>query len=202
MKPLADTKWPGRCQSVPDGVVTWLLDGAHTVESLTSCGEWAWSSTASSSGTVSPKDPRPPTPNVLVFNCSGGRAGETLLGALLDAGAKTANLSREELGKTFIKVVFCTNVTYSSGEFKGDLTAHAIDPNDLSALATQTQLADAWRKINPDFQGDVHVVPSIEHAVKIVRETEGAPAALVAGSLHLVGGVMEVAGLQDALSMV
>lgn len=200
VKPLAATRWPGRCQAVGDGAVTWLLDGAHTVESLTSCGEWAWSSSAA--GAVSPNDPRPPAPNVLVFNCSGGRAGETLLGALLDAGAKTAGLSREELGRTFSKVVFCTNVTYSSGEFKGDLTAHAIDPNDLSALATQTQLADAWRKVNPDYGGEVHVVPSIEHAVKIVRATEGTPAALVAGSLHLVGGVMEVAGLQDALSMV
>ncbi len=51
--------------------MTWLLDGAHTTESLRSCGEWAWAEAK---------------PNVLVFNCSGGRQSESLLGALLDAG--------------------------------------------------------------------------------------------------------------------
>lgn len=41
---------------------------------------------------------------------------------------------------------------------------------------------------------------SIEHAVNIINDLEK-PEVLVAGSLHLVGGVMEVAGLQHALSM-
>lgn len=103
-EPLRRTKWPGRCQSVKKGQVMWMLDGAHTTESLRSCGEWAWSEGE---------------PNVLIFNCSGGRAGETLLGALLDAGAKTSGKSRQELGRTFDKVLFCTNVTYTSGGFKG-----------------------------------------------------------------------------------
>jgi folylpolyglutamate synthase len=44
-------------------------------------------------------------------------------------------------------------------------------------------------------------VPSIEHAVRIVRaeaERDGTEVeVLVAGSLHLVGGVMEVAGLAE-----
>lgn len=97
-----------------------------------------------------------------------------------------------------------------------DLTSHAIDPNDLAALATQHALADAWSKVNPSYPKDkIHVVPSIQHAVEIVRKTgSGSNASaqeggagkgkqvLVAGSLHLVGGVMEVAGLQYALSMV
>lgn len=103
-QPLALTKWPGRCQRVERGEVTWLLDGAHTTESLRSCGEWAWAESK---------------PNVLIFNCSGGRAGESLLGSLLEAGAKERGVSREELGKEFGTVVFCTNVTYTSGGFKG-----------------------------------------------------------------------------------
>jgi len=187
VQPLAETKWPGRCQTVTKGDVTWLLDGAHTVESLRSCGEWAWST--------------PDKPNVLIFNCSGGRQGETLLGALLDAGSKTAGVTREELGKTFDTVIFCTNVTYTDGHFKGDLTAAAIDPNDLAALATQRQLRDAWLAINPGYDPEkVHAVPSIQHAVNIV-DGLGQKNVLVAGSLHLVGGVMEVAGLQFALGM-
>jgi folylpolyglutamate synthase len=187
VKPLAETKWPGRCQTVTKGAATWLLDGAHTVESLRSCGEWAWSTADA--------------PNVLIFNCSGGRQGETLLGALLDAGARTAGASPADLGKTFDTVIFCTNVTYTDGHFKGDLTAHAIDPNDLAALATQHQLRDAWLALNPAFDAArVHAVPSIQHAVNIV-EGLGEKNVLVAGSLHLVGGVMEVAGLQFALGM-
>lgn len=82
-----------------------------------------------------------------------------------------------------------------------DLTSLAIDPNDLSALATQHSLASAWSNLFPNYPSDnIHVVASIEHAVNIVKELEK-PNVLVAGSLHLVGGVMEVAGLQDALSM-
>lgn len=47
---------------------------------------------------------------------------------------------------------------------------------------------------------NVHVLPSIEHAVGVVREVanSGRPVeALVTGSLHLVGGLIEVAGLSD-----
>lgn len=193
--PLAATRWPGRCQTAPDeqdANITWLLDGAHTVESLRSCGEWAWGAEEKEKSV---------TPNVLIFNTSGGRQSEVLLAALLDAGAATSGADRTALGQRFSDVIFCTNVTYTDGHFKGDLTAAAIDPNDLAALATQRALADAWGKLVPDFKGKVHVVPSIEHAVNIVRGGEGERGVLVAGSLHLVGGVMEVASLQKALSM-
>jgi folylpolyglutamate synthase len=103
-QPLADTKWPGRCQVVQDGETRWLLDGAHTTESLTSCGKWAWSEGK---------------PDVLIFNCSGGRAAEMLLASLLDAGAETLGKSVEDLGAGFEEVVFCTNVTFADGNFKG-----------------------------------------------------------------------------------
>ncbi|KAK8865871.1 hypothetical protein IAR55_001019 [Kwoniella newhampshirensis] len=188
IEPLASTRWPGRCQLVSQSPVTWLLDGAHTVESLRSCGEWAWSEGKK--------------PDVLVFNCSGGRAAESLLGELLETGARTQGVSREDLGKQFDSVIFCTNVTYTDGHFKSDLDAKAIDPNDLSQLATQNALRDTWLSFNPTFPPErAHAVASIQHAVKIVGDLEGEKQVLVAGSLHLVGGVMEVAGLQDALSM-
>lgn len=46
-----------------------------------------------------------------------------------------------------------------------------------------------------------HVVGSIQHAVDIVKGLKGQEV-LAAGSLHLVGGVMEVAGLQGHLGMI
>ena len=40
---LEETKWPGRCQTVPDpqtNKLTWYLDGAQTLESLDCCMQW------------------------------------------------------------------------------------------------------------------------------------------------------------------
>ncbi len=107
---LQSARWPGRCQKVVVGKITWLLDGAHTTESLQSCGKWAWDEGQ---------------PDVLVFNTSGGRAGETLLGSLLEAGAQTAGTSSADLGTSFDSVIFCTNVTYVHGHFKGGRSAKA-----------------------------------------------------------------------------
>lgn len=53
----------------------------------------------------------------------------------------------------------------------------------------------------PNFpKENIHVLPSIEHAVGVVRGeiSSGRPVeVLVTGSLHLVGGLIEVAGLSD-----
>ena len=79
-----------------------------------------------------------------------------------------------------------------------DLTSKAISDGDLAALKTQHELATAWRELVPTFSEDkVHVLPSIEHAVDIIRQSPKPVDVLVAGSLHLVGGVIEVAGLKD-----
>lgn len=81
-----------------------------------------------------------------------------------------------------------------------DLTTHAIAESDLAQLKTQQDLASAWKALVPSFPAsNVHVLPSIEHAVRIVRGVSGKDKkdvdVLVAGSLHLVGGVIEVADL-------
>lgn len=124
-KSLAETKWPGRCQKVQQGETTWLLDGAHTVESLSSCGEWAWAEGK---------------PDVLVFNCSGGRAGEVLLGALLKSGAKTSGVEEGQVGKAFKEVIFCTNVTYTDGHFKGGKSL-SCSPSGLLLLRSSSLIA-------------------------------------------------------------
>jgi folylpolyglutamate synthase len=50
-----------------------------------------------------------------VFNCTSGRSAESLLKALLSAGGADPSTR----GNSFDHVVFCTNVTYSDGGFKG-----------------------------------------------------------------------------------
>lgn len=95
-----------------------------------------------------------------------------------------------------IKPVLCLNEILLI-----DLTAVSLAPDDLAQLKTQNQLADAWKSVVPSFPQDcIHVLPSIEHGVRIVRgvtEGESPVKVLVAGSLHLVGGVIEVADLAE-----
>lgn len=64
-------------------------------------------------------------------------------------------------------------------------------------LATQHELAAVWTQLNPDSKVPVHVLPSIEDAVKLVRglAKDADVDALVTGSLILVGGVFAVTDL-------
>jgi folylpolyglutamate synthase len=84
-----------------------------------------------------------------------------------------------------------------------DLTSRQIETADEGPVKTQSEFAVAWKSLIPEFPtDDVHVLPSIEHAIRVVRGIqskveEGEVDVLVAGSLHLVGGVIEVAGLAD-----
>ncbi|KAI5474406.1 hypothetical protein MNV49_003374 [Pseudohyphozyma bogoriensis] len=174
---LKKTSWPGRCQIAKDPQVglTWFLDGAHTVESLKCCGDWfAESSSASAK-------------KVLIFNCTSGRSGLSLLGTLLLALPPSP----------FSHVVFCTNTTYSSGASKGDLTSNAVDTKDLETLATQRELAAAWEELtataSPESKAEVHVLGSIQEAVELAKAVGGETEVLVTGSLHLVAlGLREI----------
>ncbi len=81
-----------------------------------------------------------------------------------------------------------------------DLTTKALSDTELTELTTQKQLAEAWSSIVPGFpQDNLHVLPSIEHVVNQIKDIGGSSPVkvLVAGSLHLVGGMIEAAGLSD-----
>ncbi|KAK7470479.1 Folylpolyglutamate synthetase [Stygiomarasmius scandens] len=200
---LKNAKWPGRCQTVLDPAyarTTWYLDGAHTVESLDCCIDWFVSPGRGLSLDTMSTSRRP---RVLIFNCTSGRSGPSFLGGInqkIISQLETYK-SPENVANFFDEVIFCANVTYADGAFKGDLTAVSIPEADLAQLKTQHQLADAWSAIYPSFPKDrLHVLPSIEHAIRVVRKIGGGdqPAdVLVTGSLHLVGGVIEVAGLSE-----
>ena len=72
---LADARWPGRAQTVPDrdssapaeaccGNLTFHLDGAHTGESAATCAEWFAGVAQADEAAQSV-----PSERVLVFNC-------------------------------------------------------------------------------------------------------------------------------------
>ncbi|KAL9939362.1 hypothetical protein V8E36_002175 [Tilletia maclaganii] len=216
---LEAAHWPGRCQRVPTGpssetTTTYFLDGAHTTDSLALCARWFVnevardaSSSSSTDGTTRRKRRR-----VFIFNCTNGRSGTALLGAVLEEielhlsrsegrGGSTDQAPAEEgQGKYararayFTDVAFCTNVTFRDGRSAGDLTSKAVDPADLEALTVHRDLRDAWLSLvgleaAAGAGATVHVLPSIEDALLLAREVEGSDV-LVSGSLHLVGGVM------------
>ncbi|KAG9222574.1 hypothetical protein CCMSSC00406_0002909 [Pleurotus cornucopiae] len=199
---LEKARWPGRCQTVQDPkyeTTTWFIDGAHTTESLDCCIQW-FVSPGVGIGFSSP-----PT-RILVFNCTSGRSGDAFLGGILAKAAaqlKLHNQNDTDATHLFDHVIFCTNVTYADGGFKGDLTSHAISNDDLVQLKTQRMLEAAWTSLVPEFpKSNIHVLPSIEHAVNTIRQVDRESdtkqtQVLVAGSLHLVGGVIEVAGLSE-----
>jgi len=199
---LAKTRWPGRCQTVPDPIhprTTWFLDGAHTHDSLDCCMQWF----VSPDEVLRPK--KEPSRRVLLFNCTSGRSGPAFLTNMLaKANSQLRVHGHDETSDGFFHhVIFCTNVTYVNGGFKGDLTTYAVSDFDLSHLTVQNELAAAWPSMAPSFpSSNIHVLPSIEHAIGVVRNLEKQDCdmsldVLVTGSLHLVGGVIEVAGLSD-----
>ncbi|KAI0030714.1 FolC bifunctional protein [Vararia minispora EC-137] len=200
---LEYTKWPGRCQTVQDPRhpnITWFLDGAHTIESLECCMQWFVSPDAALR--LTPSSER--RTRVLVFNCTHGRSGPRFLACMLATAAEQLKLyaSSEDTHSLFDLVVFCTNVTYADGHYKGDLTAVGIPEDELKHLTVQHELASAWKALAPDFPHDrVHVLPSIEHAVRLIQNVAGSGSnstdILVTGSLLLVGGMIESANLSD-----
>ncbi|KAF8517828.1 tetrahydrofolylpolyglutamate synthase [Gautieria morchelliformis] len=202
IKGLQDTRWPGRCQEIQDTNspgMTWFLDGAHTVESLVCGMEWFTSTGVG----VKPDAAREMTTRLLIFNCTSGRSGGEFLAAMLDT--VDVQLRHHTIGGSskdfFDHVVFCTNVTYVDGGSKPDFVSLNISEDSVANLTIQKGLAAAWLSLIPEFPpSHVHVLPSVQHAIEIARSLHGQRKSLdvlVCGSLHLVGGVIEVADLAE-----
>ncbi|CAE6387885.1 unnamed protein product [Rhizoctonia solani] len=193
---LSEARWAGRCQRIADPSnerLQWLLDGAHTIESLTSCAEWYFSPELAFRDTNLKR--------TLIFNCSGGRAGRQFLDTLLQkAAAKMvpANYEASHPGLLFERVIFCTNVTTPA---EMDQSIKKAEREEVLALTTQREFADAWSELVPMYtKENVHVFATIQDAVDLVRSSQSAGEpmdVLVIGSLHLVGGLIGVAKLED-----
>jgi folylpolyglutamate synthase len=165
------------------------------------------------------------TTRLLIFNCTSGRSGEGFLATILDT--IDTQLRRQNIGYSsqtfFDHVIFCTNVTYIDGRSKPGQSAFfsfakatpvVLNPvtfldfislgtpeSSLEKLTLQHELAAAWSSLVPEFPAsDVHVLPSIQHAIGVTRSLQSQSKSLdvlVCGSLHLVGGVIEVADLAE-----
>ncbi|KAL1998292.1 hypothetical protein VTN02DRAFT_6457 [Thermoascus thermophilus] len=199
-KGLAETQLGGRCETRHERNISWYIDGGHTLESIRVAAEWFASQIIvnSSSTEAAGKKPR-----VLIFN-------QQTRDSVALARALHQTLS-DALGsvKPFTHAVFCTNVTYKDAGYRPDLVSINTNASDVEKLKVQKTLAETWKTIDPS--ATVEVLGTIEEAVEFVRDLaekesgvvsgdESAVMALVTGSLHLVGGFLDVIETKPATS--
>lgn len=207
---LEQVQWPGRCETRHERNITWYIDGGHTLESIDVAAKW-FASQIHSSGprnavpnpnTTHTKPTSLPTPKpktILIFNQQ-TRDAAALARALHRTLADALDDSRP-----FTHAIFCSNVTFKEQGFKPDLVSVNTNSQDVQALSVQRGLASVWGEL--DGLAEASVVGSIEEAVGVVRglagmggdggkgEEEdgvGEVRVLVTGSVHLVGGFLEV----------
>ena len=181
---LEATRWPGRCEVRIEGNILWHIDSGHTLESIEVAASWFASQ-------VSPlelgKNER--MTRILLFNQQTRDAN-----ALARALHNTLATALEE-ERPFTHVVFCTNVTFKESGFRPDLQSMNTDAAAVQSLEVQNGLAETWKGIDPE--ANVKVVGSIEEAVEwcrgvVKKQGDEEVMVLVTGSVHLVGGFLEV----------
>lgn len=173
----------GRCEVRLDALrqgLTWYVDGGHTLESIEMAATWFASTAAQSQSDLQRKT------RILIFNQQ-TRDAASLARKLHDTLASALNDKHP-----FKHAIFCTNTTYKDAGFKADLVSINTNKSDVDTLKVQKELAGSWDSIDPD--ASVHVLSTIEEAISKARELapEDQVEVLVTGSLHLVGGVIEV----------
>ena len=199
---LREVRWAGRCETRRERDLTWHIDGGHTSESIQVVGEWFKDQFPSSTAVVSQVIKKRSPPRILLFNQQ-TRAGVPLLQKLVQAvGSDSPD------GIKFTHAIFCTNLTYANSGYKADLVSINANGQAVEDLSVQYELATFWRDLMLDQNErcDVHVVRTIEDAVMTCRKIaqdwnsedahsdrpDDKPIVLATGSLHLVGGLLEV----------
>ncbi|KAK8213963.1 Mur ligase [Phyllosticta capitalensis] len=187
---LERVRWPGRCEIRREPGIAWHLDGAHTLDSIEVAARWFAEeiSAASPTTTTTTSDK---TPRILIFNQQ-TRDASALARALHSALRVGLN---SDSPTPFTHVVFSTNLTFRDTGYKPDLVSINTNADDVEKLAVQNGLAQTWKDMDP--QADVQVVRSIEEAVNFARgvaeQRDGEEVKVfITGSLHLVGGALEV----------
>ncbi|KAF2656738.1 FolC bifunctional protein [Lophiostoma macrostomum CBS 122681] len=186
---LEQVRWAGRCEVRREKNVAWHIDGGHTLESIEETGRWFAEQIRTSSAK--------PIHRILIFNQQTRDANALARGLFksLHAGLGSAE------SKLFPHVIFTTNQTFNAG-YKPDLVSMNTNQHDVDALSVQKALAATWSEI--DSSATVTVVKTIEDALNEARSVakgwvgqEGRDGndevmVLITGSLHLVGGAIDV----------
>lgn len=188
---LENVRWPGRCEIRREKEIAWHIDGGHTLESIEVAGTWFADQIAPITHSNSSSDalPAPPKPTrILLFNQQ-TRDANALAKALHRTLSHALNNSQP-----FTHAVFCTNTTFRDAGYRPDLVSMNTNKQAVDTLEVQRGLAETWTAL--DAEAVVEVKTSIEEAVgwcrDVARDAGGEVKVLVTGSVHLVGGFLEV----------
>ncbi|KAJ1920941.1 Folylpolyglutamate synthetase [Mycoemilia scoparia] len=179
IKGLSKAKWPGRSHVIEPSTgsnIRWFIDGAHTVESIVACGEWFVSANSNKQNKGAP--------TVVLFNPAHGRSANIMFESLISDVQKTTD---------DIKIVLCPNISA-----RADSKNFTVFYDEK--LELQHSLAKNISEKAAISENDIHIFPTINDAVDYIRKEENGSNpenptnVIVAGSLHLVGGVLDALG--------
>ncbi|KAL7812966.1 FolC bifunctional protein [Trichoderma aethiopicum] len=168
---LREARLRGRCEVVDDGEAEWLLDGAHTKDSLDEVAKWAIQQQQQRRASVD-------EPLILVFNQQ-----ERNIAQLLEdfVGACRREAGREDV---FRYALFTRNEVARPG---------AGEERDV---LVQEQAAEKMRGLMPGCEVRVleNTTDAVAEARRLAKGRDGEEKRriLVTGSLHLVGSVLQV----------
>lgn len=159
---LAAAKLRGRGEVIEQDGMRWLLDGAHTKDSLEGVAAWL------------ARDLGQEETVVLIFNQQERNASE-LLRTLLEAVRAITNRPT-----VFSHAIFTTN----------DLSK--AEEGEVRDLAVQKQAAATMASLCPDtYKRTCNNIPdAVAEAKRAVAAKHGSEKVLVTGSMHLAGGVL------------
>jgi folylpolyglutamate synthase len=184
---LKTIKWPGRCEVIVEDNIDWLIDGAHTVDSISQTRFWYNSKLQQALD-----EGRPPSKTMLIFNQQ-DRNPVPLLQVLLRHEARSVahryqrQYPRMNLGM-FIFAAFCRNTPFTE-----DIERMREGQEEEDVLKQQKIASRFYTHM--DRNQLVMEYESVEEAVEMARRIavdEERVFVLCTGSLHLVGGLMKV----------
>ncbi|KAI0548432.1 FolC bifunctional protein [Xylaria curta] len=167
----------GRCETREDETapITWLIDGAHTAESLTEVARWF----------VGKMKTNPDGNTILLFNQQDRDAGRLVTGLLRDIETNN-NQGEKKQKQLFTHALFTRNDIHPR-----ILSGEEAEPE--RDLTVQTTAAKAMQETAPDTT--TRVLDNVSDAVAEARSIANQDGSrrttvLVTGSLHLVGALL------------
>lgn len=172
---IESCRWPGRSQVITtERNITYLLDGAHTPKSMEACSKWA----AEEIVHLNKENVK----KIVLFQCTADRCPSTLIQYLKPLGIS--------------QIISCPTQLYSSLDKSADSTN--LNASKDEQMEKALQCVKSWKESmdHPETIQDeqMKVFDCISTAYQFIESQSSSQEilVLVTGSLHLVGGVLNL----------